>query len=264
MQIGWWEDFFSGVALDLWRQAMTEEGTRAEADFIQKLLGFPPEAKVLDVPCGEGRLSRELASRGYQMTGTDIALPFLEEAKLKAGDRHLKIVWEHRDMRNLPWQEEFDGAFCFGGSFGYFDDVGNANFLKSVARALKSGARFILDASRVAELILPKFREREWAKVGDILFLEENRYDHIQGRMDTEYTFVREGKVEKRFSSERVYTYREHCRLLEEAGFANCEGYASLHQDPFKLGSERLFLAATKKRECGGNQPTSLNALPTR
>jgi SAM-dependent methyltransferase len=202
----WWENFFSGMALDLWRQAMTEEQTRVEADFIESLLELPPRAKVLDAPCGEGRLSRALAERGYHVTGVDIAEPFLAEARSKAATRGLSITWEHQDMRELSWQAEFDGALCFGNSFGYFTDAGNASFLRSVARALKPGARFVLDASSNAESILPKFQERSWARIGDILFLEENRYDHVQGRYDTDYTFIREGKTERKSAARRKRT----------------------------------------------------------
>lgn len=242
----WWENFFSGIALDLWRAAVPPERTRAEADFIQEALRLPAKAKVLDAPCGNGRLSLELAARGYQMTGVDIAVEFLEEARAKALERRLTIAWDQRDMRDLPWQSEFDGAFCFGNSFGYFSDDGNVAFLSSVARALKPGTRFILDAA-AAEAILPKFQEHSWAPVGDILFLEENRYDAALGRLHTDYTFVRNGKAEKRSGSHRIYTYRELCRLLEEAGFADLEAFGSLAKEPFKLGAERLLLVATKR-----------------
>jgi SAM-dependent methyltransferase len=247
MPTEWWKNFFTGLTLDLWRAAMTEEQTRTEADFIEKTLHLSPPAKVLDVPCGNGRLSLELASRGYQLTGVDLSPGFIDEARSTSAERQLSTVWKHGDMRDLPWPEEFDGAFCWGNSFGYLDDEGNANFLKAVARVLKPEGRFVVDASSVAELILPRFEERSWMQIGDILFLEENRYDHVQSRYDTEYTFVRDGKVEKRFGSHRIYTYRELCRLLDESGFTKLEAYGSLSQEPFRLGSPNLFLATTKK-----------------
>jgi cyclopropane fatty-acyl-phospholipid synthase-like methyltransferase len=242
----WWEDFFDGITLDCWRQVFSEEHNRAEADFIEKVLELRPPARILDVPCGEGRLCRELASREFKMTGTDIAPVFLEEARQKAGERGLDIAWKQGDMRHLDWDHEFDGAFCMGGSYGYFEDAGHASFLKSVFRALKPGGQLVLDATRVAEFILPNYREREWVKVGDILFLEENRWDHERGRMETEYTFVRDGKTEKKASSDRIYTYREHCRMLEEAGFSSHKAYSSFSLEPFKLGSSGLFLVARK------------------
>src|SRR5690242_1822045 len=125
----WWEDFFSGAALDLWRAAMSEERTHAEADFILGLLNLAPRAKVLDVPCGEGRLTRAFAAQGFAMTGVDLAPDFLKEAEAKSARRGYKIDWVRRDMRRLPWKAEFDGALCFGNSFGYFTDEGNVSFL---------------------------------------------------------------------------------------------------------------------------------------
>src|SRR2546423_2569609 len=80
----WFEDFFHGLALDLWRRAIPPEHTNAEADFLAKNLGCESGAHVLDVPCGNGRLSFELAKRGYRVTGVDIADEFIEEARVIA------------------------------------------------------------------------------------------------------------------------------------------------------------------------------------
>jgi cyclopropane fatty-acyl-phospholipid synthase-like methyltransferase len=60
---------------------VTPEQTRAEVDFLVKLLGGAPKARVLDVPCGNGRHSLELAARGRRMTGVDLAEEFIEEAR---------------------------------------------------------------------------------------------------------------------------------------------------------------------------------------
>jgi SAM-dependent methyltransferase len=243
----WWEGFFSDLWLDIQGETKTEEQTRVEADFIQNVLQLAPQSKVLDVPCGEGRHSIELAARGCQVTGVDITLPFLNEAQRKATERQLEVAWEHRDMRDLPWEEEFDGVFCFWGSFGYFEDKGNADFLKAVSRVLKPGAKFLLD-THVTETLLPKlFQERGWRRVGNTLVLEERHYDHVRGRTKTEWTLVQDGKTFEKSTSIRLYTYRELCQLLEGLGFADLEGYGSLSGDPFQLGSPRLYLVVTKK-----------------
>lgn len=245
----WWQDFFSGAALDLWRAAMSEERTRAEADFILGLLKLSPNAKVLDVPCGEGRLTREFAAHGFDMTGVDFAADFLKEAEAKSAGRGYKVRWVRRDMRHLHWKAEFDGAFCFGNSFGYFTDQGNVAFLASLSRALKPGARFVLDASGVVEGVLPTLKPRTEMPVGDILFIEENRYDHVKGRLDTGYTFVRGGVSEQKFGSHRLYTYRQIVELLEAAGFENLEAFASTDKEPFAYGSPQLLMVATKKSQ---------------
>ena len=150
-------------------------------------------------------------------------------------------------MRDLPWHETFDGAFCFGNSFGYLDDAGNADFLKAVARALRPGARFLLDTSYVAEVLFPSLQERAWYPLGDAVVLADRRYDPVGGRLHVEYTCIRDGHREKWPMSARIHTCREVHRLLEEAGFSDVQGFGSLTREPFRLGSPRLLLTATKK-----------------
>src|SRR5437016_5021851 len=92
----WWRQFFSGVVVDLWLRVPTEEQTRGEADFIEKVLQLPPEGRVLDVPCGGGRHSIELAARGYRLTGVDISADFLQAARALAAERQLSVAWDER------------------------------------------------------------------------------------------------------------------------------------------------------------------------
>jgi SAM-dependent methyltransferase len=246
MQTNWWENFFHGVALDFWRAAVSDEQTRAEADFIQKQLQLSPGARVLDVPCGNGRLSIELARRGFRLTGVDIAREFIDEAKVKSSADGVPIDLREGDMRDLPWSGEFDGAFCCGNSFGFLDDQGNADFLKAVSNALRPGAKFIIDMGAIAECLLPAFQEHRSMEVGGITLVADSRYDHEQGRMFTEYSFVRDGQTDTRPSSQRVYTYHELAGLLGAAGFEPVSAYSSLTEEPFKLGAHRLLLVAKK------------------
>src|SRR5262249_51781497 len=153
----WWKDFFSGLTVEVWRRCTTDEMTRAEADFIAKELQLPPSARVLDVPCGNGRHTRELARRGYRTTGGGLAAEFIAEAKAASAEGGLAVAWDQREMRDLPWRDEFDGAFSFGNSFGYLDDEGNAEFLRALHRVLKPVARLLLDVPTVAECLLPTF-----------------------------------------------------------------------------------------------------------
>lgn len=60
--------------------------------------------------------------------------------------------------------------------FGYLEPEGTRAFVSSLARTLKPGARFALDTGMTAESILPNLQEKQWARLDDILFLEENRY----------------------------------------------------------------------------------------
>jgi 2-polyprenyl-3-methyl-5-hydroxy-6-metoxy-1,4-benzoquinol methylase len=108
----WWQTFFSGLMVESWLQMIGEEQTKGEVEFIKKELGVSPPAKILDVPCGGGRHSLALATVGYQLTGVDISVDFLKAARSSAADRKTSLTWEQRDMRDLPWRQQFDGAFC--------------------------------------------------------------------------------------------------------------------------------------------------------
>jgi SAM-dependent methyltransferase len=247
---GWWESFFSGLCLDYVRHIRDEEQTRAEMGFIHGALGLPRRAKVLDVPCGAGRLALELAAWGYDVTGIDQSARLIEAARQEAEQRDLQVDFRHGDMRDLPEDGQYDGLVCLWNSFGYFDDAGNLDFLRAVFRSLKPGGRLALDTPLMETLLHGIVDEpRVWTEVGDLLALEERGFDHETGRLDSAWTFIRDGVREVRDMSIRLYTYRELVAMLEEAGFGEHQPYGSLEFEPFELGAPWLYLVTTKVSE---------------
>jgi SAM-dependent methyltransferase len=242
----WWRTFFSGLFVETWLMSTTPAQTGQEVDFIREALDVGASAKLLDVPCGGGRHSVALAGLGYDMTAVDLSTEFLAAARAQFVGKPGKIEFEQREMRDLPWPEKFDGAFSMGNSFGYLDDLGNAAFLKSVASVLKSGARFVLDTGYVMEHLLPVLQERAWYPAGDILMLAQRRYEPAGSRLHVEYTLIRGAETEKRSMSARIYSYRELVALLAAAGFTEVQGYGSLAREPFRLGSSRVLMVASK------------------
>ena len=240
----WWKDFFSGLIVDFWQAVIPEETTRAEADFLEKHLQLSsPGTRVLDVPCGGGRLAIALAARGGRPVAVDISPQFLEAGREAARERGLTVEWRQADMRDLPWRGEFDAAYCAGSSFGFLGDDGDREFLSAVARALKPGGRFFADF-KAAESILPNFRERYEMRIGDIEFHARNVYDPITATMRSEYTVSRGDRSETKEAVHRIYTAREILRMLENAGFSTFETFGSIEGEPFRLGSPELVVVA--------------------
>jgi SAM-dependent methyltransferase len=255
----WFATFFHGMALEFWRRAMTPEMTAADADFLVEALALRPGARVLDVPCGDGRLALELAGRGYTLTGVDLAREFLADARRAARARKLAIDWHRGDMRELPGvlgsRARFDAAFCFGNSFAYFDRAGVAAFLAGVAKALRSGGRFVIDTGAAAESLLPQLDERIWMPVGDLVMLAENDYDAAHSRLDTTFTFMQGARRETGRASQWVFTVGELCALLAAAGLRTVELWSDLQRTPFALGAQRLLLVAEKARLTQARRP---------
>ncbi len=243
----WAREFFSGLFVELWLKAVPEQQTREEADFLEKVLHVPAGASIVDLACGGGRHCLELSARGYRMTGVDISPEFLAVARAAAAERGLAVTWEQRAMHELPWEASFDGAICMGNSLGGLDDAGIDAFLRAAARALKPKSRLVVNTGFVAESLLPHLVERYWTPLEDILYLAHRRYDPVEGRLNVDYMFIRDSQVEKKSAFGQVYTYKEFCRRIEEAGYENIEGYGSTAQEPYQLGSHDLFLVATKK-----------------
>jgi SAM-dependent methyltransferase len=212
--------------------------TRAEADFVQGALA--PHGKLLDAPCGNGRIACELASRGFEVTGLDATRALLDVARASSS----AVAWQEGDMRDLAWTDAFDAITCMWGSFGYFSDDDNLRHLAACARALRTGGKLILDVPALDSL-LGRYSTFGGGRVGDILVVEERRFDVETSRVETEWTFVKGDRAEHRRSSIRIYSLRELRAACEHAGFARIEAFGSLDRKPFAAGS-RLYLLATK------------------
>jgi ubiquinone/menaquinone biosynthesis C-methylase UbiE len=243
----WWHGFFNA---ENWQevhpQFWTAEQTSEQVDLVERLLGIEPGDRVLDVPCGEGRMAIELAARGYRVTGVDITAGLLSQAEARGRERGLNITWQQADMRDLQWRDEFDAVLNWWGSFGYFDDAGNQRFLEAVARALKPGGRVLFD-THVMETLLPQFQPRGWDRVGDVVILQERAINLEEGRIEAEWTYLTGGEVATTHSSIRLYTFGQLHRMLKDAGFTEIEGFDESTGEPLRVGSRRLVMVARKK-----------------
>jgi SAM-dependent methyltransferase len=242
----WTSTFFDGFIVAAQRKINSAEQTQTEADFLEQALAAAPGARILDVPCGNGRLSIALAGRGYQLTGVDRTAPLLEDGRKDARERGLPASFEQRDMRDLPWPASFDAAFCFGNSFAYFDEDGDCAFLRAVQSSLRNGGRFVLETHFVMESLFSQPFYRRWYPINDFYFLHETHFDPPTSRLTSSYILVRNGQIERKQAVYRVYTYREVLRLFEEAGFVVSETFGSLKREPFQLGSSGLWIVGRK------------------
>ena len=146
----------------------------------------------------------------------------------------------------FPWRDRFDGALCFGNSFGYCDRDGTRAFLQTLVASLKPGAPFVLESGAIAESLLPTLQTRRWMEVGDILFFSGATYDTSASRLDIEYSFVRGSVRETRTAHTWIYTIGELRELCAGAGLVVEQLSSTPAGDPFRLGDPRLLLVARK------------------
>ncbi len=140
----WYEELFENYALKYDNEIFTK-GTSGECDFIEKEINFNKNIKILDIGCGTGRHSRELAKRGYNVTGIDLSPSLLNRARELAAEEGLNIDFRNMDARTLDFVDEFDLVImlCEGGFSLMETDEMNYSILQNATNALKDNGKFI-------------------------------------------------------------------------------------------------------------------------
>ena len=139
----WFRDWFDSP---YYYQLYFKRNKSEAATFIDKLIEYLKPRKgslMLDIGCGKGRHSVQLASKDFDVTGIDISEKSIQKAKKKEND-HLHFFVH--DMRLPFWINYFDYAFNFFTSFGYFKTRReHDNAIRTVAQSLKPGGVFAID-----------------------------------------------------------------------------------------------------------------------
>ncbi|MBU0984711.1 MAG: methyltransferase domain-containing protein [candidate division Zixibacteria bacterium] len=146
-----WKNFFDRHAPKYMENVFTKN-TLPEVEFLLEELSLPSGSAILDVGCGTGRHSVELAKRGYQMTGVDLSTGMLEQARRAAEAAGVELELIECDATRMTLGRSFDAVICLcEGSFGLIgleeDPVEHdLAILRSIHNALKPGGKLIMNA----------------------------------------------------------------------------------------------------------------------
>lgn len=233
----WWSGF----------SASAEGAVAAEqAAQLCQLLALDPGQRVLDVPCGDGRLSVALAGRGIQVTGIDRDGAALARARIR--EAAIGLTWIEADMAAMPPLAPFDAAICFWNSFGYLSDEGNTRFLTDVRRLLKPGGRLFVDTS-VIETVFRRWTTRSWKPCGTGYSLQERSFDFVTSCLYRKWTHLHGGETVERVTCQRVYSVCELVTRLRDAGFGDIQLMGDLAAAPFDADAKQLCVVAARDEE---------------
>lgn len=156
----WWQDLYDDLRLRTTFGRIPQEQTSREVDFIEDVLSLHQGASVLDLCCGIGRHSIELAKRGYGVTGVDLSKEYLKRARERAKEERVKVKFVQKDMREVDFSQEFDGAINMLMSFGFFGEDDNIRVIEGVQNSLKKGGKFLIELMN-RDWLVRNFRERD-------------------------------------------------------------------------------------------------------
>jgi D-alanine-D-alanine ligase len=254
----WWDEIFDELYLKTDGDVVENAGlTRREIDLFLELLPLAKDARVLDVCCGQGRHSLELAQRGFvNLTGVDRSAFLLQKARFRAQAAGLSVQFHDGDARAIPLADaSFDAALVLGNSFGYFESASDDEaMLRDIHRVLRPGGKILLDVSDGSH-VRKHFEPRSWEWIAEDMFTCRERTlsaagDQLITREMT--THVERGVIADRFYAERLYSASGMNALLTRSGFIVLEGPAqfastSTRNQDLGMMAQRLIFVAQKQ-----------------
>jgi SAM-dependent methyltransferase len=206
----------------------------------------PP--RVLDLCCGFGRITLELARRGFSAVGVDITGAYLETARNDAAYENLSIEFVCSDVRSFKRPAAFDLVVNLYISFGYFDNPADDLLMAQNAQAsLKDGGVFIIETLG-KEIAVRDFVGAEWFERAGFMVLTEYAPLDSWSLLQNRWILIdkKDGRhIEKTFT-QRLYAASELRRLLLDAGFSSVELYGDWDESPYDHRAEALIAVGRK------------------
>jgi SAM-dependent methyltransferase len=245
----WYVDFFRNDYLNVYGHMFTDERAEKESAFVSSALDLQPGASVLDLCCGQGRHSVQLAKRGLKVTGLDLNPDYVELAQQAAIAHHVAIETVAADMRDIPFENKFDAIVNMYSSFGYLEsETEDLKVLESAARALKTSGRLLLDMLN-REWAIDNYIPNDWHTGADgTLYIERRDLDLATSRMHVHFIVVdpNGGRRESIGHNIRLYTLTEMMRLLERVGLRQTAVFGGFDSEPYAISTRRMIIIAEK------------------
>jgi SAM-dependent methyltransferase len=212
------------------------------------VLGLPSGARILDVPCGQGRHAHLLAEAGYDVDGLDYSEHLLKIARRRGTGSSLRYT--RGDMRKLPsrWKNRFDAVLNLFTSFGFFTDPGeDVRVIAEFARVLKPGGILIWHGGS-RDGVMAKFLSRDWWQTADgTMVAHERSFDPLSGVLTINSSWRGSAKRPGRRSHRiRLYTATRLAELCREAGLIVEEAWDGFNDRPLARTSGEMLFKARK------------------
>ncbi|WP_319506497.1 methyltransferase domain-containing protein [uncultured Methanolobus sp.] len=256
----WWKKIFNSLYLKTDADIVDDASiTRQEIDTFSSILNINPESHVLDLCCGQGRHSLELARRGFKnVEGLDRSHYLIQRAKNSAKKESLGVRFKEGDARKTPHATDtFDAVMLLGNSFGYFETSDeDLRVLKEVKRILKPWGKILLDVAD-GSYLKEKYQPRSWEWIDKHNFVCRERSISTDGqKLISREVIVNDtsGVIADQFYAERLYTTESMIELLKKADFADIEIVDSINSQTLRnqdLGmmERRILVTASVRKE---------------
>ncbi len=217
----WTDGFFDSDYLKVWGAMNPPETSDAQAAALVEICGIAPGTRVLDAPCGYGRIGRRLAEAGAVVTGLDLSADLLAHAERQRGELPAgQLTYRQQDLREPFAEQGFEVVLNLFSSIGYGEEEEDEAIVAHLAAALAPGGRLFLDTQHRDTIVAmisrgnrPAFRTPDGT-----LVQEEPVWDPVAGAIETTWYWSGPSGSGERKARLRIYSLTELVRLLEGAG----------------------------------------------
>ena len=239
--------FFNSVYKDVWRMLIPNGLTEAEVDFIIEAAGLQPGDKVLDIMCGYGRHSIELAKRGVQVTSIDNLKEYIDEINLTVQEQNLPVRAYQAGTLEVSLDDTYDAIICMGNSFSFFNKEETTLILKKLSNHLNPGGILIINSWMIAEIAVKHFKEKEWYHVGPYKYLLDYKFHFQPSRIESEQTIVSpDGTVDVLNGIDYIFSLDELETMFSTAGLATKDLFSTPRKRRFVMGDGRIYIVVEK------------------
>lgn len=243
----WWGSYFDSQYLLEYQPLFTPERDRKEVARLIEVLELPSGARVLDVPCGQGRHAHLLAEAGYAVDALDYSQVLLAVAKKRGAGPNLRYT--RGDMRKLPakWRGRFDAVVNLFTSFGFFSDpADDARVIGEFARVLKPGGVLIWHGGS-RDGVAGRFLARDWWQSNDGTMIgHERSFDSLSGVLTVRSTWNGSKTRGSREHRIRIYTATRIAELCAQHGLIIEQAFDGFRSRPLTRKSSEMLLVARK------------------
>lgn len=237
--------------LDIQNQSWVED-TKRQVTFLIDELKLQGGEKILDLACGFGRHSLELARRGFAVTGVDITPAYIQYAKEQAESEGLDARFLCADIREVGFKSEFDLVLNMAdGAVGYLEnDAENRKIFAVVSKALKPGGRHFMDIMN-GSYAEKHFPCKLWDAGEMGLTLSNFEWDDktrtlIYGQLDFEYGKALKKPEMTEGNPIRLYTLTEIAEIMSSVGMKVINSYADFTGKPSSDKDIQLMVYSQK------------------
>jgi SAM-dependent methyltransferase len=217
MTADWTQEYFDDTYRRLFLDTVDPARTRYQVQQLLRLCTVLPGATVLDVGCGVGRHSIELARLGFRVTGVDLNADYIVVCRERTAQLGLKAEFHAVDSRVMKLDVRADLTISLWSSFGYYGEVGDLQILQRIAEHTRRGGYVVVDVEN-RDYIVKHFVPQEWHENEQGLVFETRRFDAVAGTVSTRRVVLSGGERSEYHRVLRMYTVAELTVLLEAAG----------------------------------------------